>query len=98
MFYNLDRPVVEQTITQKMRQEAFDNYQTTDDHGMVIEGIAKDQRGEKFYIIKNSWNTDNVYKGYFYASRPFVQYKTMNIMVHKSAIPAEILKKIGLSK
>jgi len=65
---------------------------------MVIEGIAKDQRGEKFYIIKNSWNTDNVYKGYFYASRPFVQYKTMNIMVHKSAIPAEILKKIGLSK
>jgi Aminopeptidase C len=98
MFYNLDHPVVEQTITQKMRQEAFDNYQTTDDHGMVIEGIAKDQRGEKFYLIKNSWNTDNPYKGYFYASRPFVIYKTMNIMVHKNAIPAEIQKKLGLIK
>lgn len=98
MFYNLDRPVTEQTITQEMRQVAYDNYQTTDDHGMVIEGIAKDQRGEQFYIVKNSWNTDNIYKGYFYASRPFVQYKTMNIMVHKNAIPAEILKKMGLAK
>jgi bleomycin hydrolase len=98
MFYNLDHPVKEQTITQKMRQDAFDNQQTTDDHGMVIEGIAKDQLGNPFYIVKNSWNTDNVYKGYFYASKPFVLYKTMNIMVHKNAIPVEIQKKLGLIK
>lgn len=98
MFYNLDHPVKEQTITQKMRQDAFDNQQTTDDHGMVIEGIAKDQLGNPFYIVKNSWNTDNAYKGYFYASKPFVLYKTMNIMVHKNAIPVGIQKKLGLIK
>jgi len=98
MFYNLEKPVVEQTITQEMRQVAFDNYQTTDDHGMVIEGIAKDQLGNKFYLVKNSWSADGIYKGYFYASRPFVQYKTMNIMVHKNAIPLEIQKKLGLVK
>ena len=98
MFYNLEKPVVEQTIIQEMRQVAFDNYQTTDDHGMVIEGIAKDQLGNKFYLVKNSWSADGIYKGYFYASRPFVQYKTMNIMVHKNAIPLEIQKKLGLVK
>lgn len=96
MIFKLDEPVTEMKITQKMRQEAFDNYQTTDDHGMVIEGIAKDQRGDLFYIVKNSWGTDGVYKGYFYASQPFVLYKTMNIMVHKNAIPKDIQKKLGI--
>lgn len=96
MIYKLEEPVSEMTITQQMRQDAFDNYQTTDDHGMVLEGIAKDQKGDTFYIVKNSWSADGIYKGYFYASRPFVQYKTMNIMVHKNAIPKEIQKKIGI--
>jgi len=96
MFFNLDHPVVEQTITQKLRQDAFDSQQTTDDHGMVIEGIAKDQRGEKFYIVKNSWSAEGIYKGYFYASRQFVLYKTTGIMINKKAIPAEIQKKLGL--
>lgn len=96
MIYKLEEPVSEMTITQQMRQDAFDNYQTTDDHGMVLEGIAKDQKGDTFYIVKNSWSADGIYKGYFYASRPFVQYKTMNIMVHKNAIPKEIQKKLGI--
>ncbi len=89
-------PIKEATITQEMRQAAFDNWQTTDDHGMVIVGTATDQVGTKFYKIKNSWDTNQVYGGYFYASVPFVQYKTMNITVNKSVIPSALKKKLGI--
>lgn len=92
----LDSPCQELTITQEMRQEAYDNYETTDDHGMHIYGIAKDQTGKKFYMVKNSWGSDSKYKGTWYASEAFVAYKTMNIVVHKDAIPASIKAKLGL--
>lgn len=93
---NFTGPGKEMVITQELRQKAFDNYTTTDDHGMLIIGTAKDQKGGKYYIVKNSWNTDSVYDGYFYASEAFVKYKTMDIMVHKNAIPAAIKTKLGL--
>jgi len=97
VLYKFDKPVPEKKITQEMRQVEFDNYQTTDDHGMHLTGIAKDQNGNKYYIIKNSWGLeDHKYKGYFYASEPYVMLKTMDIMVHKNAIPREIRKKLGL--
>lgn len=92
-----DAPSPEKVITQEMRQQAFDNYETTDDHGMHITGIAKDQKGNKYYIVKNSWGTDrNECAGYFYASEAFVRYKTTNIMVHKDAVPKPIAKKMDL--
>ncbi|HZH71910.1 MAG TPA: C1 family peptidase [Mariniphaga sp.] len=94
--YRLDKPVPEKKITQEMRQIAFDNFQTTDDHGMHIFGIAKDSRGETFYKVKNSWGNYNKFNGYFYASKPFVSYKTMSIMVHKDAVPPEIRKKLNI--
>ena len=81
-------------ITQELRQQAFDNWETTDDHGMVIVGIAKDQNGTKYYKVKNSWTAEGPYKGYFYASEAFVRYKTMNIVVHKDAVPKDIRKKL----
>jgi bleomycin hydrolase len=94
---NLDKPVTERKITQDMRQIAFDNFQTTDDHGMHITGIAKDQNSKIFYKVKNSWGTnDSKYDGYFYCSEAFFLYKTMNIMVHKSAIPKDTANKLGL--
>ncbi|TAJ11404.1 aminopeptidase [Marinilabiliaceae bacterium JC017] len=96
MMYSFDKPVAEKTITQEMRQEAFDNFKTTDDHGMHITGMVKDQNGNLYYKVKNSWNTDNKYDGYFYASEPFVMYKTMSIMIHKDALPKDIKKKLGL--
>jgi bleomycin hydrolase len=94
--YKLEKPVPELEVTQEMRQLAFDNYQTTDDHGMHIVGIAKDQEGKSFYKVKNSWGEYNKYKGYFYASKAYVNYKTMCIMVHKDAIPQSIKEKLQL--
>ena len=92
-----DAPCEEKEITQEMRQKAFDNYETTDDHGMHVTGIVKDQTGKKYYIVKNSWGTKhNDCDGYFYASEAFVEYKTMDIMLHKDALPKKIRKKLRI--
>ena len=90
------KPLPEINVTQEMRQAAFDNWQTTDDHGMLIYGIAKDQNGKPYFMVKNSWGTNNPYKGTWYASEAFVAYKTINVLVHKNAVPKEILKKLGI--
>ena len=94
--YSLNKPGKEKQITQEIRQIDFDNYQTTDDHGMLIFGMAKDQNGNLYYKVKNSWGDYNDYGGNFYASKPYVKYKTMSIMVHKNAIPKHIRKKLDL--
>jgi len=93
---NLTGPVPEKKITQELRQEGFDNYETGDDHGMLIYGTAQDQNGSKYYLVKNSWGVNNKYKGTWYASVPFVEYKTINIVIHKDAIPKDIQKKLGI--
>lgn len=91
------RPMQEKRITQELRQQAFDNYQTTDDHGMVITGLAKDQNGTPYFRVKNSWGTDyNKHDGHFYASKAFVQYKTLSWGVHKDAVPEELRTKLGI--
>ena len=90
------RPLPEIEVTQEMRQEAFDNWETTDDHGMLIYGMAKDQNGKEYFMVKNSWGESGKYKGIWYASKAFVAYKTMNILVHKDALPKHIAKKLGL--
>lgn len=90
------RPYPELTITQEMRQEAYDNWETTDDHGMIIYGLAKDQTGKEYFMVKNSWGKTGKYDGIWYASKAFVAYKTMNILVHKDGIPKDIRKKIKI--
>ncbi|MDO4704276.1 aminopeptidase C [Tannerella sp.] len=92
----VEKPCKEIEVTQELRQQAYDNYQTTDDHGMLIYGIAKDQTGKKFYMVKNSWGTESKYKGLWYASETFVAYKTMNIVLHKDALPKAIKSKLGI--
>lgn len=94
--FSFTKPVKQKEITQQERQKGFDNWTTTDDHGMHIVGIAKDQLGTKYYIVKNSWNTDNVFKGYLYASDAYLKYKTMDIMLHKNGIPQAIKTKLGI--
>ena len=86
----------EMVITQELRQEAYDNWETTDDHGMVIYGIAKDQNGKEYYMMKNSWGFYGKYKGFAYISKAYAAYKTMNILINKNAIPEKIAKKLGL--
>lgn len=81
-------------VTQESRQAAFDNKETTDDHGMVIVGIAKDQNGEKYYKVKNSWDTTQVYGGFFYMSVPYLLEKTTTLMVNKNALPADLAEKL----
>ncbi len=90
------KPLPELEITQEMRQEGFDNWETTDDHGMLIFGIATDQNGKEYFMVKNSWGKSGKYDGIWYASKAFVAYKTLNILVHKNALPAAIAKKLGL--
>lgn len=86
----------EKVITQEMRQLGYDNWETTDDHGMIIYGLAKDQNGKEYFMMKNSWGVYGPYKGLWYVSKPYVAYKTMNILINKHAIPAKIAKKLGL--
>ena len=83
----------EKEITPEMRQKAFDNYETTDDHAMQIVGLAKDQKGREYYIVKNSWGTNNDNKGYLYVSKNYVRYKTMAILVNQKGTPKDLLKK-----
>lgn len=90
-----DAPVEELVVDQELRQKAFDNYTTTDDHGMHLTGMATDQFGTPYFIVKNSWGT-KYNDGYFFASEAYVRYKTINILVHKDAIPKGIRKKLNI--
>jgi aminopeptidase C len=95
--YRFSKPFPEVKVTQVFRQEGFDTQKTTDDHLMHLTGIAKDQNGMKYYITKNSWGTErNPFGGYLNMSENYVRAKTIAIMVHKSAIPAEIKTKLGI--
>lgn len=94
--FKINGPVKEKTVTQESRQQGFDNFQTTDDHGMVIMGVAKDQEGNRYYKVKNSWDTNQLYDGFFYVSEPYFLEKTLSIMVHKDAVPSKIAKKADL--
>ena len=88
--------VPEITPTQEMRQERFDNWELTDDHGMLIYGIAKDQNGKEYYMVKNSWGETGEYKGIWYMTKAFIAANTMDYMVNKNAIPKDIRKKLGI--
>lgn len=89
-------PKPEAKITEDQRQTAFDDYSTTDDHGMHIVGLVKDQTGKEYYIVKNSWGESNDYKGYIYVTKEYVKYKTISILLHKNAIQKEIKNKLGV--
>ena len=94
--WDIKGPVEEQVVTQELRQQMFDNKETTDDHGMVIVGKAVDQKGNRYFKVQNSWDTNQLYHGFFYVSEAYFLAKTMNIYLHKDAVPAKIAKKIGL--
>lgn len=84
----------ELTITPEIRQVGLDNQTTTDDHGMHIVGLSKDQNGKEYYIVKNSWGEDNDYKGYLNVSKAYVQLKTTAILLNKKGVPASVMSKV----
>lgn len=94
--YDINGPVEEITVTPESRQAMFDRQETTDDHGMVIVGNAVDQNGNKYYKVKNSWDTNQIYDGYFYVSEPYFLAKTIDIYLNKEAVPEPIRAKLGL--
>ena len=93
---NLGFEAKEKTPTQEQRQKEFDNWELTDDHGMLIYGIAKDQNGRKYYMVKNSWGVTGEYKGTWYMTENFIIAKCMDFLVNKNGIPKDIAKKIGI--
>ena len=82
--------------TQELRQQEFDNWTLTDDHGMHIYGLAKDQNGKEYYMVKNSWGETGDYKGIWYMTKAFVAANTMDFLVNKNAVPKDIRKKLGI--
>ncbi|KAF5040284.1 Peptidase C1-like family protein [anaerobic digester metagenome] len=94
--YSFEKPVKEAEVTQEMRQKEFDNFKTTDDHGMLLTGIAKDQNETTYFKVKNSWDAVGKYEGYFYVSKAFVMLKTTDMLINKKGIPPAILKKLKL--
>ena len=89
-----DIPGKELQVSQELRQETFENYSTTDDHLMHLTGVAKDQNGTKYYLIKNSWGERGDFKGYLYMSEAYFKLKTVAVMVHKDAIPEKLKSKL----
>lgn len=87
--------IVESVPTQESRQVEFENKTITDDHGMQIFGIAKDQDGKKYYMVKNSWGETGKYKGIWYVTEAFVKNQSMDYMIHKSALPKDLRKKLS---
>ena len=94
MLTDIKGPIEEIEVTQQLRQEMFNNQETTDDHGMVIVGKAVDQEGNKYYKVKNSWDTNQLYGGYFYVSMPYFLAKTVGIYLNRAAVPSSILSKL----
>jgi bleomycin hydrolase len=83
-------PTKEMKITPEVRQMGYDNKTTTDDHGMHIVGLYQDQNGTDYFLVKNSWGTSNFPKGFLYVSEAYFKHKTINIYLHKEAIPKEV--------
>ncbi len=96
IIFNMNNPMEEVLVTPELRQEAFDNYSTTDDHGMHIIGLAQDKNGRFYYYVKNSWGEDNPYHGYIFVSKSYFQYKTISIMLNKAALPEHVIHDLSL--
>ena len=94
--YKFETVMPEKEVTEDMHQEAYENGQTTDDHSMLIVGIAYDQQGNKYYKVKNSWSANYGYDGYWYCSEPYVRLHTMFFTLNKEGLTSEIKTKLEL--
>ncbi len=84
--------------TQAERQLAFDSYETSDDHGMLLTGLAVDQDGGQYLKAKNAQSDDESYQGYDYWSFARFKYKTLEVAMHKDALPRELRTRLGYTR
>jgi bleomycin hydrolase len=94
--FDFHKKVCEPVINDSIRQEAFNNYSTTDDHLMQIVGYAYNKFGQKYYYVKNSWGPENPFKGYLFVSEQYFRFKTISIMMNKKAVSAGLAAKLGI--
>ncbi len=72
--------------TQELRQEQFDDWTFTYDHVMLIYGIATDENGKKYYMVKNSWGKTGDYNGIWYMSEDYIKLNTTYIYLCKEVL------------
>lgn len=84
----------ELTPSQELRQQRFDNWQSTYDHVMLIYGVARDQNGREYYMVKNSWGDTGDYHGIWYMTKTYIALNTTYIFLHKNAVPERVAKKL----
>ena len=86
----------EKNITPELRQAEFENYTTTDDHLMHIVGKAKDQKGNIYYKVKNSWGTKSGKEGFVYMSVNYLKLKSISVLLHKDGLLSKTKSSLGL--
>jgi len=85
-----------ETITPEARQEGWDRWTTTDDHGMHVVGIARDETGATYYKVKNSWGDVGPYHGFIYMSENYLRAKFDMLLLNKAALPQDIRARLGV--
>lgn len=93
---SLTEIVKEKNITPSLRQAEFENFNTTDDHLMHIVGLVKDQKGNSYFKVKNSWGTNQGNEGYVYMSVPYFRLKTISVLLHKDAVSSSLKEKLSV--
>ena len=84
------------TISPEARQEGWDRWTTTDDHGMHVVGFAHDSAGTTYYKVKNSWGDIGPYHGYIYMSENYIRAKFDMLTLNKAAVPQDIRTRLGI--
>ncbi len=83
-------------IDQDTRDNLYENWKTTDVHNVQIIGIAKDEKGNKYYKIKDSSYKKHFPNSPIYFSENYFRARVLSIMLHKDGIPPNIINRLKI--